>query len=80
MPRRLQECEPFDDVLVALHGAMVAETDQERDSRFLCRIRAVVRHDIPLAITMGRSGNWRKLMRAMHSASGIADFSDTPGS
>ncbi len=33
--RRLKEAGPFDGIFVALHGAMVTETDQDGDSQFL---------------------------------------------
>ncbi|MCQ0092443.1 M81 family metallopeptidase [Roseovarius sp. M141] len=55
--RRLTEGGPFDGVFVALHGAMVTETDQDGDCQFLREIRAVVGPDIPLAITLDLHAN-----------------------
>ncbi len=55
--RRLAEGGPYDGVFVALHGAMVTETDQDGDCQFLREIRAVVGPDIPLAITLDLHAN-----------------------
>lgn len=55
--RRLAEGKPYDGVFVALHGAMVTETDQDGDCQFLRDVRAVVGFDIPLAITLDLHAN-----------------------
>lgn len=55
--RRLVEGGPYDGVFVALHGAMVTETDQDGDCQFLREIRAVVGREIPLAITLDLHAN-----------------------
>ncbi len=55
--RRLRENGPFDGVFVALHGAMVTETDQDGDCQFLREIRAVVGDEVPLAITLDLHAN-----------------------
>ncbi|NKB84464.1 M81 family metallopeptidase [Brucella grignonensis] len=55
--RRLKESGPFDGIFVALHGAMVTETDGDGDSQFLREIRAVVGYDIPIAITLDLHAN-----------------------
>jgi microcystin degradation protein MlrC len=55
--RRLMEGGPFDGVFVALHGAMVTETDQDGDCQFLREVRAVVGHEMPLAITLDLHAN-----------------------
>ncbi|WP_336098137.1 M81 family metallopeptidase [Roseovarius sp. CH_XMU1461] len=54
---RLAEGGPFDGIFVALHGAMVTETDQDGDSQFLREIRGVVGYDVPLAITLDLHAN-----------------------
>ncbi|WP_424830114.1 M81 family metallopeptidase [Ruegeria sp.] len=54
---RLRENGPFDGVFVALHGAMVTETDEDGDCQFLREIRAVVGDEIPLAITLDLHAN-----------------------
>ncbi|RKF17291.1 M81 family peptidase [Roseovarius spongiae] len=55
--RLLAEGAPYDGVFVALHGAMVTETDQDGDSQFLREIRSVVGPDIPLAVTLDLHAN-----------------------
>ncbi|MBA8821550.1 microcystin degradation protein MlrC [Ochrobactrum sp. P6BSIII] len=55
--RRLKESGPFDGLFVALHGAMVTETDQDGDSQFLREIRSVVGFDVPIAITLDLHAN-----------------------
>ena len=55
--RRLREEGPFDGVFVALHGAMVTETDEDGDCQFLRAVRAVVGDDIPLAVTLDLHAN-----------------------
>ncbi|MEM9629926.1 MAG: M81 family metallopeptidase [Pseudomonadota bacterium] len=55
--RRLRENGPYDGVFVALHGAMVTETDEDGDSQFLREIRAVVGLEVPLAITLDLHAN-----------------------
>jgi microcystin degradation protein MlrC len=55
--RRLKESGPFDGVFVALHGAMVTQTDQDGDCQFLREIRAVVGDAVPVAITLDLHAN-----------------------
>ena len=55
--RRLTEGGPYDGIFVALHGAMVTETDQDGDCQFLREIRAVVGGEVPLAITLDLHAN-----------------------
>ena len=55
--RRLQQAGPLDGIFVALHGAMVTETDQDGDSQFLREIRSVVGYDVPIAITLDLHAN-----------------------
>lgn len=55
--RRLAENGPYDGIFVALHGAMVTETDQDGDSQFLREIRSVVGEDVPVAITLDLHAN-----------------------
>jgi len=55
--RRLKEAGPFDGLFVALHGAMVTETDQDGDSQFLREIRSVVGYEVPIAITLDLHAN-----------------------
>lgn len=55
--RRLRAGGPYDGVFVALHGAMVTETDQDGDCQFLREIRALVGGEVPLAITLDLHAN-----------------------
>ncbi|WP_181893233.1 M81 family metallopeptidase [Falsiruegeria mediterranea] len=55
--RRLQAGAPYDGVFVALHGAMVTESDQDGESQFLREVRAIVGHDIPIAVTLDLHAN-----------------------
>ncbi|MCR6499477.1 M81 family metallopeptidase [Shinella sp. CPCC 101442] len=55
--RRLRESGPFDGIFVALHGAMVTETDEDGDCQFLRAIRSVVGDEVPVAITLDLHAN-----------------------
>ena len=55
--RQLRAGGPYDGIFVALHGAMVTETDQDGDSQFLREIRSVTGPDIPIAITLDLHAN-----------------------
>lgn len=47
----------LDGVFIALHGAMVTETDQDGESQFLREVRAVVGPDVPIAVTLDLHAN-----------------------
>ena len=55
--RTLRENGPYDGIFVALHGAMVTETDEDGDCQFLREIRAVVGWEVPIAITLDLHAN-----------------------
>lgn len=55
--RRLREAGPLDGVFVALHGAMVTETDDDGDCQFLRAVRSVVGPKVPVAITLDLHAN-----------------------
>ncbi|MDA7966947.1 M81 family metallopeptidase [Ruegeria sp.] len=55
--RGLRAAGPLDGVFVALHGAMVTETDQDGDCQFLRAVRSVVGNDIPVAVTLDLHAN-----------------------
>lgn len=55
--RLLEEGGPLDGVFIALHGAMVTETDHDGESQFLREIRAEVGSGIPVAVTLDLHAN-----------------------
>jgi len=48
---------PFDGVLLALHGAMVTEDQDDAEGDLLKAIRRVLGRDIPIAVTLDLHGN-----------------------
>jgi microcystin degradation protein MlrC len=48
---------PCDGLLLALHGAMVAESFPEADAEFLARLRAALGPDLPIVVTLDLHGN-----------------------
>jgi len=55
--RELQEQAPLDGVLLALHGAMVCELDDDGDGYILEAVRRVVGPDIPIVSTLDLHAN-----------------------
>lgn len=53
----LRDAGPLDGIFLALHGAMVTETDQDGESQLLRTIRAVVGPDLPIAVTLDLHAN-----------------------
>ncbi|MFO0926666.1 MAG: M81 family metallopeptidase [Gemmataceae bacterium] len=49
--------ERLDGLLLALHGAMVADGHLDADAEVLARVRAAVGRDFPLAVTLDLHGN-----------------------
>ncbi len=47
----------FDGILLALHGAMVLDDDEDGEGALLARIRALTGPDIPIAITLDPHAN-----------------------
>lgn len=54
-----QACErgPFDGVLLALHGSMVCENEDDAEGALLRLIREKLGHDIPIAVTLDLHAN-----------------------
>lgn len=48
---------PLDGVLLALHGAMAAEGDDDADGTILAHVRALVGPDVPVAVTFDLHAN-----------------------
>ena len=55
--RRLQVAGSLDGLFVALHGAMVTETDRDGDRQFMQAIRSVVDATVPIAVTLDLHAN-----------------------
>lgn len=53
----MRGAEPLDGIYIALHGAMVTETDEDGESRILQAIRAVVGPSLPIAVTLDLHAN-----------------------
>ncbi len=53
----LRQALPLDGVLLALHGAMAAEGDDDADGTILATVRAIVGPDIPIAVTFDLHAN-----------------------
>ncbi|NIA72249.1 M81 family metallopeptidase [Pelagibius litoralis] len=61
----LARAQPFDGVLLALHGAMVAEDSEDGEGEILAHLRAVIGSDIPIAITLDPHANVTDEMAAL---------------
>jgi microcystin degradation protein MlrC len=57
--------QPLDGVLLQLHGAMVVEHLEDGEGALLERLRAVLGHEIPIAITLDLHANVTDLMAAL---------------
>jgi microcystin degradation protein MlrC len=61
----LARAQPFDGVLMALHGAMATERSDDGEGEFLQRLRTIVGPDIPIAITLDPHANVTDKMVAL---------------
>ena len=57
MLAQIQQAPPLDGLLLALHGAMVAEDFPQADGEVVRRVRALVGPDFPLVVTHDYHGN-----------------------
>jgi microcystin degradation protein MlrC len=57
MIREVQESGPLDGVLLALHGAMVSELDDDGEAYILRAVREVVGPDMPVIVELDLHGN-----------------------
>lgn len=60
----LREAGPFDAVLLALHGAAVAETHDDADGEIIRRVRAVVGPEVPIGVAVDLHANLTEQMVA----------------
>lgn len=68
MVDRLQSALPLDGLLVALHGATVAESFRDADGEIVRRLRLVLGENIPIIITLDLHANVSEQMIAQTNA------------
>src|SRR5262245_20658649 len=54
---RIQAAGPLDGILLALHGAMLAEGNDDADGTILAELRAQVGPDLPVVVTLDLHAN-----------------------
>ena len=67
---------PFDGVLLALHGAMVTDADDDPDGAIIAAVRAAIGSAIPLVVTMDLHANVTRL--SVKHADAIVGFRTSP--
>ncbi|HEV3121194.1 MAG TPA: M81 family metallopeptidase [Isosphaeraceae bacterium] len=72
----LRACEPFDAVLLALHGAMVAEGEADADGATVARVRELVGPTRPLVVTLDFHGNVSPLL--VESCNALVAYQTNP--
>lgn len=73
---RIATAGPFDAILLALHGAMVAEDEPDADGATLEAIRRLIGPDIPLVVTMDLHAN--VTARCVEHADVLVGFRTSP--
>lgn len=68
--------QPYDGVLLALHGAWVSETDPDADGYLLAQLREVVGPTVPIAVTLDLHANVTR--RMVEAANIIVGFRTYP--
>jgi len=72
----LREHSPFDGVLLALHGAMVSDGDDDPDGEIIAAVRAAIGSNTPLVVTMDLHANVTR--RSVEHADAIVGFRTAP--
>jgi len=72
----LQRLGPFDGVLLALHGAMVSDEDDDPDGAIIAAVRSLIGGETPLVVTMDLHANITA--RAVEQADAIVGFRTSP--
>jgi len=67
---------PFDGVLLALHGAMVTEVDDDPDGRTIAAVRDLIGPDVPFVVTMDLHANVTRF--SAEKADAIVGFKTSP--
>ena len=73
---RLQASRPVDGVFIALHGAMVAEGDEDASGTVLASIRQIVGEDTPIIATLDLHANVTQKM--VDSCDGLIGYHTCP--
>lgn len=74
--RSLEQAGKLDGVLLALHGAMVAEDDDDPDGAIIAAVRSLIGPDVPLVVTMDLHANVTR--RCVEHADAIVGFRTSP--
>src|SRR5215217_3349705 len=72
----LREHGPFDGVLLALHGAMVSDGNDDPDGEIIAAVRAAIGSNTPLVVTMDLHANVTR--RSVEHADTIVGFRTSP--
>jgi microcystin degradation protein MlrC len=72
----LPEFGPFDGVLLALHGAMVSDEDDDPDGAIITAVRSVIETETPFVVTMDLHANLTR--RCVQHADAIVGFRTSP--
>ena len=72
----IEAARPFDGVLLALHGAMVAEEIDDADGAILEAVRNLIGPGVPLAVSMDLHANLT--LRCIQNANAIVGFRTSP--
>jgi microcystin degradation protein MlrC len=67
---------PLDGVLLALHGAMVTEDEDDPDGETIAAVRAAIGPDVPLVVTLDLHANLTR--RCVDGADAIVGFRTSP--
>ena len=73
---RISHTRPFDGVLLSLHGAMVAEGEDDADGATLEAVRRIIGPNVPLIATMDLHGNVTR--RCIENSDAIVGFRTSP--
>jgi microcystin degradation protein MlrC len=72
----VRERGPFDGVLLALHGAMATDSDDDPDGAIVAAVRAVIGKQTPLVVTLDLHANLTA--KAVEHADAIVGFRTSP--
>ena len=74
--QHLKSVPKCEGLLLALHGAMVAESYPDGDGEILCRLRAALGRDLPIVVTLDQHANVSEQMVAESTA--LVIYKTTP--